>query len=81
MTDRLTELGSEFKALRDESAQLRQRLDEVRDRLAELRPIIQAQIVDDARAGRRQTDIVHATGYNRDRVRRICREAGIPAGE
>jgi aryl-alcohol dehydrogenase-like predicted oxidoreductase len=39
-------------------------------------------IVRAARAGVRQVDIVRVTGYNRERVRQICRAAGIePPGD
>ncbi|TDB90433.1 hypothetical protein E1091_14205 [Micromonospora fluostatini] len=41
-----------------------------RARLAEL-------VVAAARAGRKQGDIVKASGYTRERVRQICRAAGI----
>lgn len=34
-------------------------------------------IVTAARSGVRQTDIVRATGYTRERVRQLCRDAGI----
>ncbi|MFC7382837.1 hypothetical protein [Sphaerisporangium rhizosphaerae] len=34
-------------------------------------------IVEAARDGVRQVDIVKATGYTRERVRQICRAAGI----
>ncbi|HEV7900113.1 MAG TPA: hypothetical protein VGP31_19950 [Planosporangium sp.] len=47
-----------------------------RERLADA--IVQA-----ARSGVRQRDIVAVTGYNRESVRRICRAAGVepPADE
>ncbi len=34
-------------------------------------------IIQAARDGVRQVDIVKATGYTRERVRQICRQAGI----
>ncbi len=44
-------------------------LDLTRERLA-------AAIVEAAKAGTRQSEIVRVTGYTRETVRRICREAG-----
>ncbi|GAA1809789.1 hypothetical protein HC028_18690 [Planosporangium flavigriseum] len=38
-------------------------------------------IVKAARDGMRQVDIVRATGYTRERVRQICRAAGIEADQ
>jgi len=53
-----------------EIAQARQRADRAREALA-------AAIVAQVKAGRRQRDIVTATGYSRERIRQICRAAGI----
>lgn len=41
-----------------------------RDRLA-------AAIVEAAKSGTRQSHIVRVTGYTRERVRQICRQAGV----
>jgi plasmid stabilization system protein ParE len=38
-------------------------------------------IVEEARAGRRQKDIVTVSGYTRERVRQILREGGVEADE
>ncbi len=46
-----------------------------------VRPRLAAAIVAAARAGMRQSEIVKTTGYTRERVRQICREAGIEAAE
>jgi hypothetical protein len=51
-------------------AQARQRADREREALA-------AAIVKAARNGRRQVEIVRVTGYTRERVRQICRAAGV----
>lgn len=40
-----------------------------------------AAIVTAARGGMRQKTIVEKTGYTRETVRRICREAGVEAEE
>lgn len=49
--------------------------------LANARTRLAAAIVAAARAGRRQSEIVRVTGYTRERVRQICRAAGIEPGE
>jgi predicted transcriptional regulator len=64
------ELESAAQEYRDAKAAL----DAVRPRLA-------AAIADAAKAGRRQSEIVRVTGYTRERVRQICRAAGIEPGE
>ncbi|MGH3375955.1 MAG: hypothetical protein ACRDP6_14550 [Actinoallomurus sp.] len=38
---------------------------------------LQEEIVKAARSGTRQAQIVKVSGYTRERVRQICREAGI----
>lgn len=45
------------------------------------RPELAAAIVEAARAGLRQAEIVRTTGYTREQVRRICRAAGFEPGE
>lgn len=77
MMGRLEDLAREFAELRAESATLRARLAEVRQRITELRPAIGQAIVDEVRAGCRQPDISQITGYSRERVRQICRAAGV----
>ncbi|MGC9671241.1 hypothetical protein ACNTMW_32430 [Planosporangium sp. 12N6] len=49
-------------------------VDHARERLA-------AAIVEAARSGVRQVDIVRRTGYTRERVRQICRAAGVEADQ
>lgn len=39
------------------------------------------EIVNAAKAGRRQVEITRVTGYNRERVRQICRAAGVEPSE
>lgn len=71
MTDydltRLTELGQQY-------AQQRAAVEKTRERLT-------PEIVAAARARVRQSEIVKATGYTRERVRQICRAAGVEPGE
>jgi DNA invertase Pin-like site-specific DNA recombinase len=52
-----------------------------KEALDKARPELAMAIVDAARAGTRQADIVRVTGYTREQVRRICRAAGIESGE
>ena len=40
---------------------------------------LHAAIAEDLRAGVRQAELVKATGYTRELIRRVAREAGIPA--
>ncbi|MEV1018124.1 hypothetical protein AB0I89_32180 [Micromonospora sp. NPDC049801] len=57
---------------------------EYRDAKAALdavRPRLAAAIVAAARGGVRQSEIVRTTGYTRERVRQICRAAGVEPGE
>lgn len=81
MTDRLRDLAAEFNELRDESAYLRKRLAKVGPRLTELRPLLAEEIAAAARAGRSEVEISEVSGYTRERVRQICRAAGIESGE
>jgi uncharacterized protein (DUF2336 family) len=77
MTSRLEDLAREFSAARADSAKLRPRLAAAQKKLTELRPQIADAIVEAAREGMRQADIVRITGYTRERVRQICRGAGV----
>ncbi len=52
---------------------------QAKDALAAARTELADAIVEAASAGTRQTDIVRASGYTREQVRRICRAAGLTA--
>ncbi|MEU7617172.1 hypothetical protein AB0B27_13910 [Micromonospora rifamycinica] len=54
---------------------------QAKTKLDTARPRLAAAIVDAARAGRRQGEIVKVTGYTRERVRQICRAAGVEPAE
>lgn len=54
---------------------------EARAKVERKRVELAAAIVRAAKAGMRQKDIATETGYTRETVRRICREAGIEAPE
>jgi hypothetical protein len=64
---RLTELGRRYARERAAAEKTR----------AELAP----EIVAAAKADIRQSEIVKASGYTRERVRQICRAAGVEPGE
>ena len=83
MTERLDELGAEFRKLRTDSTKTRRKLATIRERLTTIRPEIEAEIVNALRAGRGVMDIAKATGYHRDRIRQIRNSHDIPpaAGE
>lgn len=77
MTDRLEDIARNFAAARDEVAELRPRLTGAQRRVKDLRTQLAEEIVKQTRAGRRQVDISRATGYTAERVRQICRAAGV----
>lgn len=49
--------------------------------LDDVRPRLFAAIAAAAAGGQRQVDIARETGFTRERVRQICREAGVEATE
>jgi hypothetical protein len=65
---------ADIDAARDQAAQI------IADAKAEAerrRAMLADAIVRAARAGMRQRDIVEITGYNRERIRQVVRDAGI----
>lgn len=64
---------SEVSALEQAATRYKNAASEVDKARAKL----QEEIVKAAQAGVRQADIVRTTGYTRERVRQLCREAGI----
>jgi predicted NBD/HSP70 family sugar kinase len=50
---------------------------EARAKTNRARAELAAAIVDAVRGGMRQVDVVRVTGYTRERVRQICRAAGL----
>lgn len=60
----------ELAAVADEYRRAKDALDAVRPRLFEA-------VAAAARSGQRQVDIAKATGFTRERVRQICRAAGV----
>lgn len=54
---------------------------QINARLKELRPLMQAEIVEAARAKTKQAEIIAASRYTRETVRSTCRAAGITPDE
>ena len=78
MTDRLAETLAEYQAATAEVAELKERLPKAQKRVRELRPRLAEVIVDDIRAGRRtQAELHRLTGYTPERIRQLCRAAGV----
>lgn len=76
----LDQLAEEFAAARAEIAELRRRMLPVQERVAQLKPQVTAAIVNDIRTGKRtQLEVSRLTGYTPERIRQICRGAGIDA--
>lgn len=79
MTERLNELGAEFRKLRTDSTRTRRKLDDIRARLKTVRAEMEKEIVEALRAERGVMDIAKATGYHRDRIRQIRNAHKIPS--
>jgi cytochrome c-type biogenesis protein CcmH/NrfG len=79
--DFLTEATRRLAEARDEVAELEreaaQRIGQARQREKTARAELAVAIVAAARQGMRQRDIVATTGYTREWVRHLCREAGL----
>lgn len=88
--DRLATAASAFQAALDEDEASKKNLADARKRrtaamagLAKAREPLAKAIVAEARKGTRQRDIVERTGrvYTRERIRQICRSAGVEPAE
>ncbi|MEW2383053.1 hypothetical protein AB0873_13345 [Micromonospora sp. NPDC047707] len=66
-------------AVMDAQARAEQLVTNARNDVAEARSRLAEAIVDAARDGMRQVDIVRVTGYTRERVRQILRAGGVEA--
>ncbi|QGN47423.1 hypothetical protein ACN26Y_14770 [Micromonospora sp. WMMD558] len=66
-------------AVMDAQARAEQLVTNARNDVAEARSRFAEAIVDAARDGMRQVDIVRVTGYTRERVRQILRAGGVEA--
>lgn len=82
MTDRLADIAQQFADATAEVADLKDRLPKAQARVRDLRPQLAEAIAEDIRTKRRtQVEISRLTGYTPERIRQICRAAGIEPGE
>jgi ABC-type transporter Mla subunit MlaD len=82
MTDRLADIAQQFADATAEVADLKDRLPKAQARVRNLRPQLAEAIAEDIRTKRRtQVEISRLTGYTPERVRQICRAAGVEPGE
>lgn len=72
---------AEEDAAKEALAAARARRAAAGEKVALTRQPLAEAIVQAARDGVRQVEIARTSGYNRERVRQICRAAGIEPGE
>lgn len=78
MANDLEDVASQYRAANDEVAELKQRLPAAQQRVRDLRPVLAEAIVEDIRTGKRtQIEISRLTGYTPERIRQLCRTAGV----
>lgn len=77
MTDELDQVARAFAKARADSARFKTKLAEAQAKVSELRPQVLAAVAEAARNGRSEEDIAAVTGYTKERVRQICRAAGV----
>ncbi|WP_406072368.1 hypothetical protein [Micromonospora sp. NBC_01638] len=77
VANRLADAVRAFHMAQATAASSAQRAAEDREKVTEARDRLADAIVEAARAGMRQIDIVRVTGYTRERVRQILRAHGI----
>jgi len=83
MPSRLDDAANAFRQAQANLADARGRVGSARTQVDRARVELAEAIVDAARSGMRQVDIVRVSGYTRESVRRILRAGGIepPADE
>lgn len=85
MPDQLTAAVAAWRAAQaavpQAQAQARQLVEQARAEVERTRLALAEAIVAAARSGTRQRDLVAATGYNRESIRRILRAAGVEADD
>lgn len=78
MTDTLEDVAARYRAASDEVASLKERLPVAQQLVRDLRPILAAAIVEGIRTGQHtQIEVSRLTGYTPERIRQLCREAGL----
>lgn len=83
MTDALNDAARKLVAAQDKVKRAKQALAEGNEEVRKARPELAERIVEEARQGTRQRDILDRIEgvYTRERVRQICRAAGIEPTE
>lgn len=88
MTNRLVAVAQAHREALAEEAEAKKALAAAKARRAaagekvtRARAPLAEEIVKAAKAGMRQVEIVAITGYNRERIRQICRAAGVEPPE
>ncbi|MEU7903227.1 hypothetical protein [Actinoplanes sp. NPDC049118] len=69
-----------YQAAQDAVTEAQQRVAEARAEVPAARERLGQEIVRATLAGARQVDVMAASGYSREQVRRILRAAGVEAG-
>lgn len=79
MTDALNDAARALISAQEKVKRAKQALAEGNEEIRQARPVLAERIVEAARAGVRQRDILERIGdvYTRERVRQICRAAGV----
>ena len=78
MTTDLEDVAAQYRAASEEVAELKERLPAAQQRIRDLRPLLAGAIVEDIRTGKRtQIEISRLTGYSPERIRQLCRSAGV----
>ncbi|MCW2641095.1 MAG: hypothetical protein JWP76_3401 [Dactylosporangium sp.] len=82
MPSRLDDAANAFRQAQAALIDARAQVGEIRDEVERTRADLADAIVEAARAGVRQVEIVKRSGYTRERIRQLCRAAGVePPGD
>ncbi|MET8147485.1 hypothetical protein ACIBSW_05725 [Actinoplanes sp. NPDC049668] len=80
MLSDLEDAARAYRAAQDAVTEAQQRVAEARAEVPAARERLGQEIVRATLAGVRQVDVMAASGYSREQVRRILRSAGVEAG-
>ena len=78
---RLEKAAKRFREAQAALVDARNKVGTARDTTDEARVELAEAIIEAAKAGMRQTEIVRVSGYTRERIRQICRAAGVDPAE